>query len=79
LSRVFNLRALAKEFAGYLKNSRAMTAHDLFKRALISFARQANQFQVRSLCDLVCQCRSYSRSSKWQTRNRSGLPSSLTC
>jgi hypothetical protein len=35
-----------------------MSAYDLLERLLIAIARQANQFQVRSLYDLDCQSRS---------------------
>lgn len=60
LSCVFDPSALPKEFAGNSKYSRAVSAKDLLKRPLVSFARQAYQFQVRSLFDLACQSRSSS-------------------
>jgi hypothetical protein len=58
LSCVFDRSWLAKEFAGNPEYSRAVSAKDLLKRPLVSFARQAYQFQVRSLFDLDCQSRS---------------------
>jgi len=58
LSCVFNRSGLPKEFAGNPEYSRAVSAKDLLKRPLVPFARQAYQFQVRSLFDLDCQSRS---------------------
>jgi hypothetical protein len=58
LSSLFDLRPLAKESAGDLKDSRAVTAHNLLERPLILRARKAHQFQVRSLFDLDSQGRS---------------------
>jgi hypothetical protein len=52
------LSTLSKEFAGDGKDSRAVSAQDLLKRALVTLARQAYQFQVRSLFDLDYQSRS---------------------
>jgi len=58
LSRVFDLLALSKKPSGDGKDSRAITAQDLLKRRLVTFARQAYKVQVRSLFDLDCQSRS---------------------
>jgi hypothetical protein len=56
LSCVFYLSALSKEPAGDGKDSRAISAQDLLERALVTLARQAYQFEIRSLFD--CQSRS---------------------
>jgi hypothetical protein len=58
LSRVLSGRRLAKERTGNAKHSRAVAAHNLLKRTLVAFARQAYQFKVRSLINLDCQSRS---------------------
>jgi hypothetical protein len=58
LSCIFQLSALSKELAGDGKDSRTVSAQDLLKRPLVTLARQAYQFQVRSLFDLNCQIRS---------------------
>jgi hypothetical protein len=58
LSCVFHLSALSKKLAGYGKDSRAVSAQDLLERPFVTLARQAYQFQVRSLFDLNCQSRS---------------------
>jgi len=39
LRNVFNLIALTKELAGYLKHARTVTTHDLLKGVLIAPAR----------------------------------------
>jgi hypothetical protein len=52
------LSALPKKLAGDGKDSRAVSAQDLLERPLVTLARQAYQFQVRSLFDLDYQSRS---------------------
>jgi hypothetical protein len=52
------LSALSKKPACYGKHSRTVPAQDFLERALVTLARQAYQFQVRSLFDLDCQSRS---------------------
>jgi hypothetical protein len=49
---------LSKKLAGDGKDSRAVSAQDLLERPFVTLARQAYQFQVRSLFDLNCQSRS---------------------
>jgi hypothetical protein len=49
LRRFFNHAALAKEFAGKAKNSRAVTSHYLSERSLVTGASKLRQFQIRTL------------------------------
>jgi hypothetical protein len=53
LSRFFNYTALAKEFTGEAKNSRAVTPHYLSKRGFITGASKLRQFQVRPLFNIA--------------------------
>ena len=46
LGGFFDLRTLTEKLAGNLKHSRAVPAHYLLERLLVSRARQADQLQV---------------------------------
>src|SRR5437867_12444287 len=77
LSSLFNECRLSKESSGNSKDPWTVSAHDLLEGAFVSFASQADQFQLRSLFDLDCQSNSRSQFKTADPKARACLHSYL--
>jgi hypothetical protein len=58
LGHLFNNAALPEEFTGKPKDPRAVAAHDLSKRRLVTIACELRQLQIRPLIVIYTQKRS---------------------